>query len=215
MRKIDTIINNIFHKKNFVRRTVAVIVAVIMMGFSVSLLININMGTDPCSSMNLGVSKQLGLSLGNWLVLFNLVLFIIVIRYDYTKIGIGTLANMILIGYSVDFFTWIWNKTLPMNMFHLLSVRIAFLIPTLLIFIIAAAIYMAVDMGTAPYDAIPFIISSKQNKVPFRIIRICWDTLAAVIGYTLGSTIGIVTVVMAFALGPVITIVQKKILHLD
>lgn len=136
---IDKIIDNIFHKKNFVKRTAAVIVSVITMGFAVSLLINVNMGTDPCSSMNLGVSKQLGLSLGNWLVLFNLLLFIIVIRYDYTKIGIGTLVNMVLVGYSVDFFSWVWNKILPMNMFHLLFVRIAVLIPTLVIFIIAVA----------------------------------------------------------------------------
>ncbi|SFR72492.1 YczE/YyaS/YitT family protein [Anaeromicropila populeti] len=201
---------NYFCKKNMGKRTAAVIAAVIMMGFSLSLLVNIDMGTDPCTSMNLGISNRLGISLGNWQVLFNLVLLGIIIRYDRTKIGIGTLANMILVGYSMDFFRWFWNRTLPMSMFQLLAVRIGILIPVLSIFIIAAAVYMAVDLGTAPYDAIPFIIAAKQKKIPFKLVRCCWDIAAAFLGYLLGSRVGMITVIMAFALGPVIAVVQKK-----
>ena len=211
MTKIKEMMNNMFHKKNIGKRTVAVIVANIMMGFALSLLVKVDMGIDPCSSMNLGIAKHLRMSLGNWLVLFNIMLFFVILRYDKTKIGIGTLVNMVVVGYVMDFFSWVWIKTLPINLFDSLSVRIAILIPTLMIFILAASTYIAVDLGTSPYDAVPMIIASRQNKVPFRVVRICWDALATLIGFMLGSTIGIVTVVMAFALGTVITIVQKKI----
>lgn len=211
MSKKDEIIRNLFYKEHIGRKITAVLIAVITMGFALSWLVRVNMGTDPCTSMNLGISNLLGLSLGNWQVLFNFILLIFVIRFDYSKIGIGTLANMILVGYSLDFFSWVWNQVLPQDAFASLWIRIAVLIPALTIFILAAAVYMAVDLGTAPYDAISFIIANRQRKLPFRMVRICWDVAAATIGFLLGSTLGVVTVLIAFALGPVITLVQKKI----
>lgn len=211
MSKKDEIIRNLFYKEHIGRKITAVLIAVITMGFALSWLVRVNMGTDPCTSMNLGISNLLGLSLGNWQVLFNFILLIFVIRFDYSKIGIGTLANMILVGYSLDFFSWVWNQVLPQDAFASLWIRIAVLIPALTIFILAAAVYMAVDLGTAPYDAISFIIANRQRKLTFRMVRICWDVAAATIGFLLGSTLGVVTVLIAFALGPVITLVQKKI----
>lgn len=211
MSKKDEIIKNLFYKERIGRKIIAVLIAVITMGFTLSLLVRVNMGTDPCTSLNLGVSKLLGLSLGNWQVLFNFILLLFVIRFDYTKIGFGTLANMILVGYALDFFSWVWNQVLPQDAFTSLPIRIVVLIPALTIFIFAAAVYMAVDLGTAPYDALPFILSNMQHKVPFRVVRIGWDVTAATIGYLLGSTLGVITVLMAFALGPVIAFVQKKI----
>jgi uncharacterized membrane protein YczE len=193
------------------KRIIAVLTAVILMGLSVSFLIRINFGTDPCSCMNLGISNKLGISYGNWLVLCNALLFIIVILYDRSQIGWGTLANMLLIGYSVDFFTWLFNLILPADAFSSMGIRIVVLIPSLTLFILTAGIYMAVDLGTVPYDAVVFILASKLKSIPFRIIRMCWDITACIIGFLLGSTIGIVTVIMAFALGPAIAWVKERI----
>ncbi|MFV0342595.1 MAG: YczE/YyaS/YitT family protein [Anaerocolumna sp.] len=211
MSKIKEIIKNLFYKERIIRKTIAVLIAVVTMGFALSLLVRVNMGTDPCTSFNLGVAELLGLSLGNWQVIFNCILLLFVIRFDYTMIGLGTLANMILVGYSLDFFSWIWNLVLSQDAFSSMAVRIVVLFPTLILFIFAAAVYMAVDMGTAPYDALPFIIANAQHKIPFRVVRIIWDVTAATIGYLLGSTVGVITVIMALALGPVITLVQKRI----
>ncbi|SHO53236.1 YczE/YyaS/YitT family protein [Anaerocolumna xylanovorans] len=193
------------------KRIFSVIIAVILMGLSLSFLIRLNFGTDPCSAMNLGISRHLHLSFGTWLVLFNFILFILVILFDRSQIGWGTLANMLLVGYSADFFRWLFDFILPDNAFTALSIRIVVLIPSLLIFVLAAAVYMAVDLGSAPYDALSFIIASKLKKIPFRIIRIAWDMTACLIGFLLGSTIGIVTVLIAFLLGPVIAWVKEKI----
>lgn len=193
------------------KRILAVVLAVILMGFSLTFLIRLNFGTDPCSSMNLGISNMLGISFGNWQVIFNLILFIIVILCDRSQIGWGSLVNMFLIGYSVDFFGWILDHTLPTDFFTGLGIRIAILIPSLTLFILAAGIYMAVDLGSAPYDAVVFILASKLKKIPFRAVRMSWDITACILGYLLGSTIGLVTVVMAFSLGPVISLVKIKI----
>ena len=52
--------------------------AVVMMGFCLSFLDLANLGTDPCTTCNLGISHKLGLSLGNWQAFFNCVLFVFV-----------------------------------------------------------------------------------------------------------------------------------------
>lgn len=193
------------------KRIIAVIIAVIFMGLAISFLIRVDLGTDPCTTLNLGVSSRLGISLGTWQVIFNAILFLIVIIFDRSQLGWGTVASMLLIGYSTDFFTWLFNKIIPENIYTNMAVKILVLIPALVIFIFSAAVYMAVELGSSPYDAIVFVIASRVKRVSFRFIRIAWDMSAALIGYMLGSTIGLVTVVMAFALGPVITFVKRRI----
>ena len=61
-------------------------------------------GTDPFTAMNLGISEKIGLLLGHWQLLFNLILFIFVVFGDRRQIGIGTVANMVLVGNSGTFF---------------------------------------------------------------------------------------------------------------
>ena len=70
---------SLYQKEHFVKRLITVIVAVIVMGFALSWLVLVDMGTDPCTLMNLTISSRLGISLGNWQALFNSILFIIVI----------------------------------------------------------------------------------------------------------------------------------------
>ena len=72
-------IQGMYQKKNFGLRLTAVTLAVIVMGFSLSLLVLVDLGTDPCTSMNLAISEKLGMGIGNWQALLNTVIFIFVI----------------------------------------------------------------------------------------------------------------------------------------
>lgn len=195
---------NFFHKKNFALRSVSVIFATIMMGFALSWLLLIDLGADPCTAMNHAISEKLGLSLGNWQAIFNSVLLLLVLLFGGRNLGVGTLANMFLVGYSIDFFTWLWGKLLPAEFFTLPAVRCLVLVPALALFVLAAAVYMGLDMGTAPYDAISFIISSKISKLSFRNVRKLYDFVVIGIACCFGGRIQIVTVLMAVTLGPVV-----------
>ena len=174
-------IQGMYQKKHFARRLISVILAVIVMGFALSWLVLVNFGTDPCTSMNLAISGRLGMSLGNWQALLNCLLFIIVILWGREYIGFGTLANMFLVGYSIDFFSWVWSKVLPDGLFDSMAVRLGVLLPALAVFVVAAGVYMVTELGTAPYDAIPFLIVKAQKKVPFRVVRMVFDFTVIVI----------------------------------
>lgn len=187
------------------------VLSVVTMGFCLSFLNQTSFGTDPCTMFNLGMSKMLGFSLGNWQALFNCVLFIFVFLFAKDQIGWGTLANMFLVGYSFDFFSWINSMLLPADFFEPMLNRILITIPALGIFVIAVAIYIAIQQGTSPYDAMPYIIDKKLTKVPFKLVRMGWDIGVTILGILLGEKIGLITIVMAFTLGPAITFAEKNI----
>ena len=199
-------------------RLVAVFIGVIIMGFANSILARCDFGTDPCTTANLGISKTIGWSFGNWQLTFNTVLLTAVLLFARSQFGWGTLANMILVGYSFDLSTWIEDKIIPEalvnenGVFKSMGLRIGLMIPALIVFLIAAAIYMSVQLGTSPYDAIPFIICEKNKKIPFRPLRIAYDSMYAFIGFIFGATVSFVTIAMCLCLGPAVSWVSKNVI---
>ena len=196
----------------FRNRMIMMIVGVLLQGLGLSLLININLGTDPCSSLTQGVEKLLPfLSFGTCQLLCHLVTFIFVLRYDMSQIGFGTIGNMVCLGYISDFFRWVWSMLLPEHFFEPRTTAYILLLPVLVIFCVGAATYMSAGLGSSPYDALPFIISERCNKLSFKAIRMLWDIAFMVGGFLLGGDVGIVTIAVAFFLGPVIAWIQKKV----
>ena len=122
------IIQGFYQKKHFWTRLILVIAAVILMGFALSWLLLVDLGTDPCTLLNQTISTRLGISIGNWQALFNTVLLIFVIIFGGRNLGFGTLANMFLVGYSIDFFSWIWAKVLPADVYDFVVTAIAVLL---------------------------------------------------------------------------------------
>ena len=53
--------------------------------------------------------------------------------------------------------------------------------------------------------------AARIGRVPFRLVRMMWDVAALSIGFMLGSTVGIATLITGFFLGPMITCVARKI----
>lgn len=198
-----------FEKEHFWPRLVATVVAVIIMGFCLSWLLLVDWGTDPCTLMNNSISQTLGISLGNWQALLNTVLLVVVVIFGGRNLGFGTLANMYLVGYSIDFFMWIWSQVLPEGLFDSWLVKVLVMVPALVIFVFAVAVYVDMNMGTSPYDAMPMIVSKRLPKVPFKVVRMGYDALVTVIGMLFGGSLGVVTFVMVLALGPVIEWVSK------
>lgn len=200
--------------KDFKKKMITMMIGIFFMGFFLSLLISINLGTDPYSSMNLGFSQILPLSFGTCQFLLNFIIFILVIFKGRNYISYGTIANMVFIGYIADFFRWIWNMIIPDSIyldgyFLQFSFQIGLLIPVLIGFVIAAALYMGSDLGLSPYDALPFIITKRFQKLPFRLVRMSMDFLAVIIGLLAGVKFGIMTVLLALLLGPTIAFVKK------
>lgn len=195
----------------FKKRMVFMMGGVVMMSFGLALLRDINLGTDTCSCFAQGLDNYLPFGFGTCLVLFHIVTLCFVLRFDIGRIGFGTLGNMLFLGYISDFFKWLFSATLPPDFFAHTVTRYALLVPSLVIFMVGAAAYMCSGLGASPFDALPFIISDHVKRLPFKVVRILWDLFFMIMGMILGGDFGIVTIVSAFCLGPVISYVEKKL----
>lgn len=117
---------------------------------------------------------------------------------------------MFLFGPCSDFFyniiVFLLGSTFP------LSARTVLLLSGVLISCFVNSAYMCSNLGMGPYDVIGWLIEKKTHKkIQFRYARIGWDFCAVVIGFTLGSIVGLGTLIMAFFTGPLITFFSNKI----
>ena len=206
--KMDTM-----DKHRFIKSTIISFAGIFGMGFFLSLLIMADYGTDPYTFMNRAIASTLGMTLGNWQLLINIVFLLIVIIFDRKLIGPGTIFNMVLIGYYADFFVWLWKKLLPPGLFVEQPSRALVFAVAIAAFVVCAAVYMNADAGLSPYDGSCKIFTEavrrKWKGIPFFILRIVCDTAVILIGMAAGGrpTIGII--IIALTLGPAISIVGK------
>ena len=192
------------------KRLAALVLSILAMGCCVAVFKLIGVGTDPCSCMNLGISGRLGISFGTWQLTLNVAMLLVVLRFAPELISAGTLVNMIFVGYIADFFIHVLGGLMP-EAGLTLAMRALIFVPVIAAFLLAASVYMTVDLGCAPYDALPLIIAAHTKRLSYRTIRMCWDLGALSIGFVLGATVGIATVVTGFCLGPAITAVGARL----
>lgn len=197
------------------KRILLMLVGVILMGVGVQFLNRTNLGPDPFSAMNYGFSAIAGLSFGTFQMLFNAVLFLIVLLIDRKQFGLGTIGNMVIVGYSADFTGWVVDKIgfLPATEDMTIGIKLAIMVPTLVLFLFAAALYMNCGLGTSPYDALPVILhrgveKATKKQIPYRFVRMLYDGIATVVAFLVGGTVGVVTVLMVFTLGPCVDVVS-------
>lgn len=208
-------------KPPFLKRFMLMLIGVIVMGICVSVLKLTHFGTDPCSATNFGLCKLTGLSFGTIQVITASIYFLIVIFFDYSKLGLGTIGNMFVVGYVADFASYITNDVLGITQIDSLMWRIVVMLITVFIFVIAVALYINAGLGAAAYDVIPNIIFekiSRHKKIPYKVIRMGFDLFFTILGFALGGEAGVITVLMMLTLGPIIEYVSKivgKILKID
>ena len=196
------------------KRFLLMMAGIVGMGITNSFIINVNYGTDTSSFMNLAFAEKAGISFGTAMVITNSLFFIPQVLLERRLIGIGTIANMTLIGYIADFCRMLEARFLPHTLFTAQPSRTIIFIVALIPFLISVALYMNADLGLAPFDSIATIVSHR-TKLPFAPVRMGWDFLMILTGILLGRRLNIGTVVMALTVGPVVSFIGRKLKALE
>lgn len=168
----------------------------ILFGFGVYVIIQANIGVDPWSAFNLGLSKQFGILYGtaSIMVSFTVIAVDLILK---EKIGIGTILDAIVVGKTVDFLNWI--DLIPAQD-NLIS-GILMLVAGFFVAGISQYIYMKAALSCGPRDALQVGIGRRLNKIPIGGINAIMQATVAVIGWILGGPIGIGTILSPFAAG--------------
>lgn len=194
--------------RELVIRSVYALIGVAILAFGAATLRIGQVGLDPYTAANIGIGSVLKLSLGIYQLIINLVILGLVFIFGKRYIGIGTVINMALTGFFIDFYTWIYTNffTIELNLFS----QSLLLILGVLIFTFGASFYMSAKVGNAPYDAIAPIVV-EWTGAQYRLVRVIQDIIFVVIAFIFGGPVGIGTVINAFFTGPLIDFWNKKI----
>ena len=189
------------------KRIFMTIVGVLTAGFSVGIFNFSMFGMDPFQVMAHGIWSHITMGFGSFYAIVNLLMLVFIFFIDRTKIGLGTLINIFLLGYVVQFSSWLFITLMPSP--NLLIRAIALLV-AIVIICFGSALYFTGDLGVSTYDAIALIMTEKK-VAKFQYCRIGTDLVCVIIGFTLGATVGIGTLVTAFFMGPIITFFNNKV----
>lgn len=189
------------------KRILMTIFGVLISGFSVGMFNFSTFGMDPFQVLAHGVWKHLPLGYGTFYSILNLIMLIFIFIIDKRKIGLGTVINIFLLGYVVQFSSWLFETIIPS---HAIIVRLVLLVTGIIIMCFGSALYFTGDLGVSTYDAVALILSEKKIA-PFQYCRITSDFICSIIGFLLGATVGLGTIFTAFFMGPIIAFFNKKV----
>lgn len=190
----------------------------IVIGLCVGLYRLSELGVDACTGMNLGISGFLNMSFGNWQLICNILILVVVFFTIRSCIGLGTVVNMVGVGYIADFLCWLVQDVVGLEL-HL-ALRLIVMTAALVCAPLGVALYMKADMGISPYDSVaPIIEHLTKGKVPFQKARVLSDIVALIIGVTfclmagnnVWHIVGIGTVCNAVITGPIIQFFRTKV----
>lgn len=184
------------------------LVGVAIIGLGAAILQVGGVGVDPYTALNIGVSDQIGWSLGAYQLLSNVVLFIPMLIWGRRYIGIGSIFNMLLTGFAIDLFSALLGPALPEDR-SLLSMTVFFAVG-IVVFAFGASAYMTADVGMAPYDALaPMIVD--RTRWEYRRVRVPQDVLFVILAVVFRGAVGFGTVMTAFFNGSLIQYFSERV----
>ena len=195
-------------KNQIWKRILTSLVGLILCGVGVSMFLYSGMGVDPASVFELGIAKVCGISYGTSSALINVVILLIVFFIDKSYINISSLIAIFGIGYTADFVRKILGILIQGE--PNLILKLVLILIGLFIMSCGIATYIKAELGVGAIDLISEIISRK-SKVQYRVVRVIGDVAFVVIGFLLGGTVGVGTVVAAFLTGPTVQLVRPGI----
>lgn len=189
------------------RRILMTVGGVLICGFSVGIFNFSLFGMDPFQVFAHGVWGLTNIGYGTFYAFVNLLMLIGVFFIDKSKIGLGTVINIFLLGYVVEFSSWLFNTWIPDPSFVIRSFA---LMIAIIIISFGSALYFTGNLGVSTYDAVALIMSEKKIA-KFQYCRIGTDLICTLSGYLLGATVGVGTLITAFFMGPIIAFFNKTV----
>lgn len=176
------------------RRFMQLFVGLLLFGFSIALMVRAALGLAPWDVLHMALTRFLPLTIGQVNVLSSFVVLLLWIPLR-EKPGIGTIANAIVIGLSMD----VALGLLPPV--ESLPARAALLASGIVLNGLATALYVGSQFGRGPRDGL-FTSISRRSGWSIQLVRTGMEVVVVVLGLLLGGTIGVGTVLFALALGP-------------
>ena len=186
--------NKTFNFKPKFSTSFFLIFGLIIFGFGEGLLILSTTGNSPWSVLAEGISKNSKLSIGAATFLISVsVLFLWIFLRQ--KPGLGTIFNIIIISGMIDVTLYFFDPPTSKMLQYLLAIFSVMLVG------IGSGIYLVANLGPGPRDGLMTGLT-KITNLPIALVRACLEISVVIVGWYLGGTVGVGTLIFAFGIGP-------------
>ena len=169
-----------------------------LFGLGEGLLIVSFTGASPWSVLAQGISLNVNLSIGIITLLISITVLILWIPLGQ-KPGMGTIFNALIIALMIDL--CIKYVPTPSNYFNQLILAVI----SVMMVGIGGGIYLVSNLGAGPRDGL-MIGLQKITNLPVAAVRAFLEISVVSIGWYLGGTVGVGTLLFAFGIGPCVAL---------
>ncbi|MFD5147631.1 YitT family protein [Streptomyces sp. NPDC058401] len=165
-------------------------------GASVMMLVESGLGTASWSVLTDGTAKTLGISFG-WAT--NLISLLVLLAWIPLRElpGLGTVLNVAIVGFAAD------ATAVVLPAAEGTPAALAYLALGLLALGFFDALYLGAQYGSGPRDGIMTGLV-RLTRLPVAAVRTGIEVSVAGLGWLLGGTLGLGTVIVALCTGPLI-----------
>ena len=169
-----------------------------LFGLGEGLLIVSFTGASPWSVLAQGISLNVNLSIGTITLLISIAVLILWIPLGQ-KPGMGTIFNALIIAIMID----LCIKYVPTPSNYIYQLLLAVI--SVIMVGIGGGIYLVSNLGAGPRDGL-MIGLQKLTNFPIAVVRGTLEISVVSIGWYLGGTVGVGTLLFAFGIGPCVAL---------
>lgn len=178
-----------------VTRGIRLLSGLVLFGLGLALLVRAHLGLDPWTVLTQGIAERTGFSLGAVTTVISLLVLLVWIPLR-ERPGLGTVANALIIGPVLDLSLAI----IPAP--DTLAVRLLFLVVAVLVVAVGTGLYVGAGWGPGPRDGL--MTGLARRGLPLFAARALIEGTVLLVGWLLGGTVGLATVVFALTIGPLV-----------
>ena len=176
-------------------RATRLLAGLVLFGLALAVLVQADLGLDPWTVFHQGISHHVDLSLGTITVISSLLVLALWIPLG-ERPGAGTIANALIVGPVLD----LGVATIPAP--GSLAVRIAYVVVGILATAVATGLYVGAGWGPGTRDGL--MTGMAKRGVPVAVARAAVEITVLIVGYLLGGTVGVATLLFAAFIGPLV-----------
>lgn len=181
-------------------RLVALVLGLAVFACGIVALLESGLGLSPWDVLHQGIAERTPLSFGQANIAVGVLVLVLAGLLGAT-IGLGTLANAVLVGVFVEILTR--SQAIGALSEHGLEPRLALLLVGVALMGVGSALYIGAGLGAGPRDSL-MVVGARRTPLRIGAVRAVLELTALALGFALGGTVGLGTVVFALAIGPAV-----------
>lgn len=179
-----------------VTRGLALLVGLSGYGLSMAMMVRSGLGLDPWDVFHQGLALRTGMTIGLASAVVGVAVLLAWIPLR-NRPGIGTIANVVVIAVTVDVALLLIPT--PTS----LAVRIALMLGAVVLNAFSTVLYIGAGLGPGPRDGLMTGLVVRTGR-SVRLVRTTIEVSVLTVGWLLGGTVGVGTVLYAFGIGPLV-----------